>query len=58
MCRTAFGAKAPAVTRLSFNLADRQGLGPDLIGATVGGAGIRGLGTAMGVLCWRPQLMF
>ena len=33
--------------RLPFNLADRQGLGRKLIGATVGGAGVRVLGTAM-----------
>ena len=33
--------------RLPFNLADRQSLGRKLIGATVGGAGVRVLGTAM-----------
>jgi O-antigen/teichoic acid export membrane protein len=39
--------RAPAVIRLPFNLADRQSLGRKLIGATVGGAGVRVLGTAM-----------
>ena len=39
--------RAPAVIRLPFNFADRQSLGRKLIGALVGGAGVRVLGTAM-----------
>ena len=44
--RVTFAATS-AMIRLPFNLADRQGLGRKLIGATVGGAGVRVLGTAM-----------
>jgi hypothetical protein len=39
--------RAPAVIWLPRNLADRQSLGRKLSGATVGGAGVRLLGTAM-----------
>ena len=42
--------RAPAVIQLPFNLADRQSLGRKLIGATVGGAGVRVLGPAMSFL--------